>query len=410
MSATCQTVPTPALFTEGFLQDPYSIYRRFQSEGGIHNLEWGPGRTHWTVFSYAGVIAALKDPRLSSRRAHAFLLSIPESEHPQFAELMRVFSQWLLLMDAPEHSRLRKLMNKGFAPAAIELLRPQVEAIVDRMLEPMRRAAEADLMSEIAHPLPVRVIGELLGLPDKLQSQLVAWSDAMAVFMGNPQRTTEQARAAQDAILSLIAYFREIVPQRRLNKGSDLISLLIDIEEDGEVLTEDELLAQCVLLLLAGHETTRNLIGNGTHALLDHPREIERLRDSPDLIRSGVEEMLRFDAPIQFVSRVVKEDTELCGAQIRSGEVVFAIVAAANRDPAQFKDPDTLNLARSNNAHLTFGGGPHFCIGNQLARLEAQIAVLRVVQEFPHMRFAAQSPTRASNFSFRGFKSFPVSL
>lgn len=410
MSATYPTSSRPALFTEGFLEDPYPVYRHFLSEGGIHHLDWGGGRYYWTVFDYADVLTVLKDQRLSARRMSSLLHPIPEGERAQFAELERVMGQWLIFMDAPEHSRLRKLMNKGFAPAAIELLRPQVEAIVDRMLEPMRGASEAELMSKIAHPLPVRIIAELLGIPDTLQSQLVAWSNAIAAFLGNPMRTVEQTRDAQDAILGLTAYFREIVTLRRLNRGTDLISLLLDIEEGGEVLTEDELFAQCALLLFGGHETTRNLIGNGMHSLLQRPRELERLRDNPDLIRSGVEEMLRFDSPVQHVSRVVKDDAKICGMQLHPGDVVITMLGAANRDPARFEDPDTLNLSRSNNAHVAFGGGPHFCIGNQLARLESQVAILRMVQQFPNMRLGAESPTRAANFSFRGFKSLPVSL
>ena len=410
MSTTYQTPARPALFTEGFLEDPFPVYRRFLSEGSIHHLDWGGGRNFWTVFGYSDVLSVLKDPALSARRMKALLLPIPEDERAQFGELARVMGQWLLFMDAPEHSRLRKLMNKGFAPAAIELLRPQVEAIVDRMLEPMRRASEAELMHAIAHPLPVRIIAELLGIPDTLQSQLVAWSDAIAIFSGNPQRTVEQTRAAQDAILGLTAYFREIVAKRRLNKGSDLISLLLDIEEDGEVLTEDELYAQCVMLLFAGHETTRNLIGNGMHSLLQRPREMEKLRDNPDLIRSGVEELLRFDSPIQYLSRIVKEDTKLLGMELHAGDSVMTMIGAANRDPTRFEDPDVLNLSRSNNAHIAFGAGPHFCIGNQLARLEGQVSILRMAQQFPNMRLAAETPTHAPNFSFRGFKSLPVAL
>lgn len=410
MSTTHATTPRPTLFVDGVLDDPYPIYRRFQSEGRLHELDWGNGQFLWTAFGYADALSILKDPRLSARRTHAFLLSLPESERAQFSELVRVMGLWLLFMDPPEHSRLRKLMNKGFAPAGIEMLRPQVEAIVDRMLEPMRGASEAELMSEIAHPLPVRVIAALLGIPDTLQSQLVAWSNAIASFLGNPQRTVEQTRAAQNAILGLTAYFREMVAQRRLNKSNDLISLLLEIEADGEVLTEDELYAQCVMLLFGGHETTRNLIGNGMHSLLQHRHEIERLKDSPELIRSGVEELLRFDSPVQSISRVVKEDAEICGKQLHSGDVVVCMAGAANRDPAQFEDPDSLDLGRSKNAHVAFGGGLHFCLGNQLARLEGQVAILRMIQQFPKMRLTSQAPARTANFTFRGFKSFPVAL
>jgi hypothetical protein len=410
LSTAHEVVARPTLFVEGFLEDPYPTYRQFQSQGSIHYLQWAEGCNYWTVFSYAGVFSALKDHRLSARRAGSILLSLPESERAQFSEFVRILGQWLVFMDAPEHSRLRKLMNKGFAPSAIELLRPQVEAIVDRMLEPMHRASEAEFMSQIAHPLPVYVIAELLGIPKTWHRQLVALSDIIAKFFGKPQHTVEEARVAQDAFLTLTEYFRELVSQRRLNKSDDLVSMLIDIEADGEVLTEEELLAQCVMLLFAGHETTRNLIGNGMHALLERPYEIDRLRDCPDLIRSGIEELLRFDAPIQFSNRLVKEEMELCGADLHPGDVLMIMLGAANRDPAQFEDPDTLDLARSHNAHLSFGAGAHFCLGNQLARLESQTAILRTLQQFPNMRPAAQPPARTVNFAFRGFQSLPVAL
>lgn len=185
---------------------------------------------------------------------------------------------------------------------------------------------------------------------------------------------------------------------------------MLEIEADGETLTEDELYAQCVMLLFGGHETTRNLIGNGIYSLLCNPRESARLLDDPDLIRSGVEEMLRFDSPIQYLNRVAKEEVEICGMRIQPGNPVVIMLGAANRDPNRFRDPDTLDLGRLNNPHLALGGGPHFCIGNQLARLEGQVAILRMITRFPNMRLADRLPTRAHNFSLRGFESLPVSL
>jgi cytochrome P450 len=409
MAATHAPLTKQTLFHDGFLEDPYRTYRKFLEADRIHKLDWG-GRNLWTVFCYDDCLAALKDQRLSARRMAAVLASLPEEERAQFSELQHVMGLWLLFMDAPEHSRLRKLMNKGFSPAAIELLRPQVEAIVDRMLNLMGNTSEVDLMPAIAHPLPFSVIAELLGIPDTMQTQLTESSDAIATFIGNPMRTVQQTAAAQEAITSLTSCFRQIVAERRLHKRDDLISLLLEIEADGETLTEDELYAQCVMLLFGGHETTRNLIGNGIYSLLCNPRESARLLDDPDLIRSGVEEMLRFDSPIQYLNRVAKEEVEICGMRIQPGNPVVIMLGAANRDPNRFRDPDTLDLGRLNNPHLAFGGGPHFCIGNQLARLEGQVAILRMITRFPNMRLADRLPTRAHNFSLRGFESLPVSL
>jgi len=400
---------TQTLFHPGFLDNPYPAYREFQKAGGIHELDWG-SRKLWTIFSYEDCLVALKDQRLSSKGFAHLLAVFPEEERAQFSELMRVMSLWLLFMDAPEHSRLRKLMNKGFSPAAIDLLRPQVEAIVNRVIDSIGNSSEADLMQEIAHPLPVIVIGELLGSSRTMQSQLCEWSDAIARFFGNPNRTIEQTAAAQDAVVHLTEHFRQIVAERRRQKGNDLIGLLLDIEADGETLTEEELYAQRIMLLFAGHETTRNLIGNGMYSLLCHPQEFTKLQDNPDLIRSSVEEMLRYESPVQYVLRAVKEEVEICGAQIDPGKGVIIVLAAANRDPNRFRDPDFFDLGRVNNPHLAFGGGPHFCIGNQLARLEGQACILRMVQRFPKMRLTDRLPSRVENFAFRGFKSFPISL
>ena len=408
MSATRPTRSKKPLFTEGFLQDPYPVYQRFLEEGPIHYVDWSAGV--WAMFRYADCSSILKDPRLSAKRSGAFLVALPAERRAEFAELTHMLGLWMLFMDAPEHSRLRKLMNKGFSPAVAESLRPQIEAIVDRMLEPLRRASEAELMHEIAHPLPVRVIAEMLGISGPAQEQLVEWSDAIASFIGNPRRTLDQTHSAQRAIIALTEFFRGAVAERRRKKGSDLISLLLDIEEDGDVLTEEELYAQCVMLLFGGHETTRNLIGNGMHALLQHPEALSQLRDHPEMIRSAVEELLRYESPVQYAARVLKEEMELCGVRLCQGEVIAFMIGSANRDPQQFKDPCGLNLARLNNAHLAFGAGPHFCIGNQLARIEGQVAILRMVQQFPRMRLAAQPADWAPNIGLRGLRTLPVAV
>jgi cytochrome P450 len=380
-------------------------------EGGpLHLLDvdgqWGA----WAIFSHAECSSIAKDPRLSAKRAQQMLALLPPSSQSEFRELARMLNLWLIFMDAPEHSRLRKLLNKGFAPAAVEGLRPQVEGIVDGMLKPLRPGSEVELMQEFANPMPVRIISELLGVPQELHDTFVNWSRAIAVFRGNPERTVEQTRAAQDALIAMTEYFRKAVAERRRNKGNDLISLLIDIEEDGDVLTEEELYAQCIALLFAGHETTRNLIGNGMYTLLKHPEETAELREKPEIIRSAVEEILRYESPVQFTARVLKEDMEVCGQKIPKRWSILCMLGAANRDPKQFKEPNQLNLKRLNNQHLAFSAGPHFCIGNQLARLEGQIALLNLVQRFPQMRLAGARPEWAPTFGFRGLKSLSVIL
>jgi hypothetical protein len=220
----------------------------------------------------------------------------------------------------------------------------------------------------------------------------------------------ELAQAAQDALFELTDFFRQTVAERRRNKGTDLISLLIDIEEEGEVLTEEELYAQCIALLFAGHETTRNLIGNGMYTLLQHPQETAELREEPEMIRTAVEELLRYESPVQFTARVLKEDIEICGQRIPKKWSILCMLGAANRDPKRFDEPNRLDLKRLNNQHLAFSAGPHACIGGQLARLEGQVALLNLVQRFPKMKLTGPRPEWASTFGFRGLKSLPVVL
>jgi cytochrome P450 len=396
------------VFDEEIHQDPYPTYARLHQEGPLHYLDVGSKWAVWSLVSHAECSSIAKDPRLSAKRAKQMLLSLPISRQPEFSELARMLSLWLIFMDPPEHTRLRKLLNKGFSTAAIEGLRPQVEAIVDQMLKPLQQGSEVDLLREFANPMPVRIILEMLGIPQELRDTFVDWSRAIAVFRGNPNRTVDEARAAQDALLELTEFFRKVVAERRRRKGSDLISLLIDIEEEGEVLTEEELYAQCIALLFAGHETTRNLIGNGMYTLLRNPQQTAELREQPEMIRSAVEELLRYESPVQFTARVLKDDMEICGQQIRKGWTVLCMLGAANRDPKQFKEPDQLDLKRLNNQHLAFSAGLHFCIGAQLARLEGQVALLNLVQRFPQMKLAGPRPEWASTFGFRGLKSLPV--
>jgi hypothetical protein len=357
-------------------------------EGPLHFVDMGGQWAVWAVFGHAECSAVAKDPRLSAKRAQQMIITLPPSSQGEFSELARMLGLWLIFMDPPEHTRLRKLLNKGFSPAAVEGLRPQVEAIVDGMLDSLKHGSEVELMREFANPMPVRIISEMLGIPQALHDTFVNWSRAIALFRGNPNRTVEQARAAQDALVGLTDYFRQTVAERRRNKGADLISLLIDIEEEGEVLTEEELYAQCIAMLFAGHETTRNLIGSGMYTLLQHPEETAELREKPELIRPAVEEILRWESPVQFTARVLKEDIEVCGQRIPKRWSILCMLGAANRDPKQFKDPNQLNLKRLNNQHLAFSAGPHFCIGSQLARLEGQIALLKLVQRFPEMKLS----------------------
>jgi cytochrome P450 len=408
MSDLPASLSAKEFFTPEFLRDPYPTYRRHLDGRGLQYIEIHGGV--WAAFKHADCSTFLRDPRLSAKRTATLIDEFPVEKQKEFVELARTLSLWMLFFDAPEHTRLRKLMNKGFSPVAIESLRLQVEKIVDRLLTPLRKNHQIDILPQFAHPLPAYVIAELLCVPESLHQQFVRWSNAVATLFGNPYRTVDDLVAAQQAIHGLTSYFREAVAVRRRQKGNDLISLLMEIEEDGDVLTEEELYAQCVMLLFGGHETTRNLIGNGLNTLLGHPEQAAELRDNPELIRSAVEELLRFESPVQYTGRIVLEDFEFCGVPARRGQEIIFVLGSANRDPSQFKDPDCLDLKRTKNPHLAFGAGAHFCIGNQLARLEGQVAILRMLQEFPKMRSVSAEPEWLPNFSFRGLKTLLVEV
>ena len=398
MSDFPEPLSASEFFTPEFLRNPYPTYRHYLEGHGLQYLNIHGGV--WAVFKHADCSTFLRDPRLSARRTSTLI--------DEFAELARTFSLWMLFFDAPEHTRLRKLMNKGFSPAAIESLKPQIEKIVDRLLMPLRKNKRIDIIPQFAHPLPAYVIAEMLNVPESLHQQFVLWSNAIATLFGNPYRTLNDLVAAQQAIHGLTNYFQEAVAVRRTQKGNDLISLLMEIEEDGDVLTEEELYAQCVMLLFGGNETTRNLIGNGFYTLLRYLEQAAELREHPELIRTAVEELLRYESPVQYTGRMVLEDFEFCGVQARRGEEIIFMLGAANRDARQFKDPDRLDLKRANNPHLAFGAGAHFCIGNQLARLEGRVAILKILEELPQLRLVSAEPEWLPNFSFRGLKTLLV--
>jgi cytochrome P450 len=398
------------VFSPAVLQDPYPTYAQLHREGPLHYVEVAPNAFAWAIVGHAECSAIAKDPRCSAKRSQKLLAPLPVERRAEFRELAHMFGLWMIFMDPPEHTRLRKLLNKGFSPAAVEGLRKRVESIVERMLAQLPPGSDVDLMSAFANAIPVRMIMEMLGIPAELHDTLVDRSNTIARFRGSPNPTVEQAEQAQKALRNLMDFFQEVVADRRRNKGTDLISLLIDIEEQGDVLTEEELYAQCTALLFAGHETTRNLIGNGMYALLRNPEQAIELRENPEMIRSAVEELLRYESPVQFTARVLKEEIEVCGQRIPKNLTILCMLGAANRDPKQFKEPDRLDLRRLNNQHLAFSAGPHFCIGNQLARLEGQVALWKLVEHFPKMKLIGPRPEWAGTFGFRGLKSLPVTL
>jgi len=390
------------------MQNPYPFYARLLREAPVHfSQPWGA----WVVTRYADVNAAFRDMRLSSVRTGMFSTGMPEEVIRKLAPMARNMESWLLFHDAPAHTRLRSLINKAFTPRMVEALRPRIRALVEQLLDAAKGKERMELISELANPLPVIVIGEMFGLPGQDWYRLKQWSDKLAALIGTGRPTLAEVEGALGAIIEFEDYFRPLLSQRRAQPGNDLLSALVRAEEQGNLLTEQEVLSTCTLVLFAGHETTTNLIGNGLLALLCHPEQWELLRGSPELLPDAVEELLRYDSPVQFTNRIAAVDLEFGGHTFRKGDRVMLMMAAANRDPSQFRDPDRLDVRREELRHQSLGMGPHYCVGAALARVEAQEAFAALMRRFPRMQVApGVSPEWADNMGFRGLRSLPVVL
>ena len=315
----------------------------------------------------------------------------------------------MLFKDPPDHTRLRNLVNKAFTPRVVEGLRPRIQSMLDELLADLAGRDEVDLIADFAYPLPVRVISELLRIPEADRADIRNWSTAVAPIL-DPILPPDVEEQVAEAGMALGEYFEHLITARRSDPGPDLLSALIHAEEEGDQLNADELRATCVLLLIAGHETTMNLIGNGMLALLQDRRQLDRVRDDPALSKTAVEEFLRFDSPVHLTARTALEDVTVAGRPIAAGEMVVVAIAAANRDPRRFSEPERLDVARSPNRHIAFSAGPHFCVGATLARAEAQIAVPGLVRRFPRLDLAVDEPEWRKTITLRGLKSLPVAL
>jgi hypothetical protein len=387
--------------------DPYPLYRRLRERDPVHRTRLING---WVLTRYADVAAVLKDDRfLADDRKHAFQVKNRQRfVRDGLLEPEEMLSPSMLRTDPPDHTRLRGLVSKAFTPRTIEALRPRIEAIVQELLDQAATNGRMDVISALAYPLPVVVIAEMLGVPTQDREQFKHWSDEAVASFG----LTSMAGfvRSRDAFRELQAYFARIAEERRREPREDLLSALLAAEQEGDKLTTDEVFSTCILLLVAGNETTTNLIGNGLLALLRHPDQLALLRDDPSLMGSAIEELLRYDSPVQATSRFVLEEAEVNGHPIRSGQQVIALLGAANRDPERFPDPDGLDITRQDNQHLSFSHGFHYCLGAPLARLEGQIALSALMERFPELRLATDAPEWGDNLILHGLKTLPVAV
>jgi cytochrome P450 len=391
-----------------FLDDPYPFYQRLRETDPVH---WEPApASRWVLTRYADVTAALRDPRLAKAGAEPLLNDVPPAVRADVAWLERSVDDQIDSINPPKHTRLRRLLNRGFTPELVAARQPRIQQVVDELLDAVAARGQMDLIADFTFPLPAIVIMEVLGIPREEREQLRRWSGDYAALMGHGGLGADPglaARRANESMQEFSAYLRGIVVARRQAPRDDLISALLAVEEQGDTLSEDELITNCRLLLIAGNETTTNLVGNGMLALLQQLDQLAALRADPTLVVSAIEEFLRYDAPAQMVFRWAAEDFTLDGKAIRKGQMVVMVIGAANRDPAQFPNPDALDVRRHPNEHHAFGFGTHFCPGSPLARLEARLAVTTLLRRLPDLARAG-APVRNGNPVLRGLQSLPV--
>lgn len=396
------TITSSDLTDPQFLLNPYPVYKRLREAGQPFFMPFDSAtKGMWMFTRYNDVAALLKEVNTSKN----FNSVLPPEEQDEESGLN------MLNADPPDHSRLRGLASKAFTPTRIRDLAPRISEIVDHLITKVEVRGEMEFMSDFALPLPVIVIAELLGVPLEDQDGFHQWSSTIIRGMDGIRNTPEAIKKSEEASNSLNTYLVDLVNRRRDDLKDDLISGLITARDQDDRLTEAELIATCNLLLIAGHETTVNLLGNGLYTLLTHPDQLDLLRKNPDLMPSTVEEMLRYESPVQRSTfRVATESIDLMGMTVERGQQVSAVMGAANRDPHQFPDPDRFDITRQPNRHLSFGLGIHFCLGAPLARLEAQIGFMRLLEKFPNLRLVSDIPDWGSNTFFRGFNTLQVAF
>jgi hypothetical protein len=393
--------------------DPFPIFEKLRESDPVH---WSEPMKAWVVTRYDDVKAiALNNAEVSANRLAPFFAAVPESRRTGYVSLMVYLANWMVFRDPPDHTRLRRLFTKAFTSRSLDTLKPNIRAIVDMLLDEVdakeKTGRNVDWIADFSYVLPAFVIMDLLGVPREDLRRMKLWSDEIALFIGTSKTSPDKYDRAEAGARAMADYFREVVAQRTREPRDDMISRMAAARDENEAMTADEVIATCILLLFAGHETTANLLGNGLYYALRFRDQWDRLVDEPRLIESAIEEGLRYDGPSGAIARVVLSDIAFGGKHMRAGQRVFAFVNSANRDGAQFADPDRFDIGRTPNPHLTFGHGIHFCLGAPLARLEGQIAIGRLAERFPGIRLAGDSaPGWSDSLILRGILSLPVRL
>lgn len=402
---------TPAppydLFSQAFLADPFPTLRRMRAENPVY---WHPLLHGWVLTRYDDIQMVMRDRRFVSERSERFGNDVPAHMREQLAACDHFLSLWMVFVEPPRHTVLRGLIAKAFTAKIVEGLRPYAESVVDDVLDAAIPTGKMDLVKDLAGPLPALVIAKMLGIPSGDIGQFKSWTNDVMGLIGAPAATEEVIATCHRGVVGLLGYFHDLIRARRKALGDDLLSQLITVEEQGTVLTEEELVATCALILVAGHETTTHLVTNSVLALLRHPAELETLRAHPELLPGAVEEMLRYDSAAMVAVRRPLEDVEVGGQRIEKGQFLYVALHAGNHDPAHFTDPDRLDVRRKDVRHLGLGHGIHYCLGAPLARLETQVALGKIVARLPELRLAEGRLEWIPSIAVHGLVSLPVAF
>lgn len=396
------------LFSPEALTNPYALYQQMRETDPVHYSE---SLGYWLLTRYQDVEAALKDERLSADRSPLFINQIRNLDVNLIQNFLRLTKNMMIEKDPPDHTRMRKLANQGFTTRALESWRSIIQQTTDRLLDQVQHQGYLDIVADLSVPLPALIIAEIFGVSESDRANLIEWASDIGTFWGAPSGgdIEELARKADRSSIQFTQLIQRLVEERRHQPGTDMISLLT-VAYEAQGLDFEELPSLCILILNAGHLTTTDLIPNGVSALLNHPEQLQKLKDRPELMSSAIEELTRYDTPAPFVFRIAKEEIVIADKMIPTGSVVALGLGAANHDPEKFANPDRLDVTRSPNEHLGFGPGVHFCLGAVLARMELAICFATLLKRMPNLRFDPEKPAipRHTSLVFKGFDTLPV--
>ena len=390
------------------VEDPHPYFRLMREQDPVH---WNEKYRAWFIHRYDDVTDALRDSRFSSARIQPALDRLSPEQREERRPTYDILMDWLVFRDPPDHTRLRKLVSRAFTPRAVESWRSRANQVVDQTLRELADKSSVDLITDFAYPIPAVVIAEIMGVPPNDRDTFKEWSDSVMVLVFGARGLEDRRLKAQHGLMELASYLGDLVEFHRTHSGENIIGDLIAAQEGDDRLSDQEIVANLVLFLFGGHETTTNLIGNGVNALLGNPEQLEKYRQNPDgLTKPMVEEVLRYDGPSKMEVRTISEDLSMRGQTLRRGDMAYLVQHAANRDPGQFHNPDLFDIEREPNHHIGFGFGIHFCLGAALARLEGSIALERLLTCYPQLVPDRKDPHWIPTMLSRGMESFPVSL